>query len=159
MGNWDWSVTLVLLFIGGLLFAIDGLFSTISGWRRLASRFRASETPSGPRIRRQVVKMGSVPEAGVTHMVPSAQGLYLWAGPRYRLFRPPLLIPWTAVSTIGDHRTLCWKRYDLNLADVTTIRISQRAYEILRQFLPAGRALPPNPALHRTGARDVRSGR
>src|SRR2546426_10296744 len=103
MGNWDWSVTLVLLFIGGLLFAIDGLFSTISGWRRLASSFRASETPSGARIRRQAVKMGSVPEAGVTHTGPSAQGLYPWAGPRYRLLRPPFLIPWTAVSAVWHH--------------------------------------------------------
>ncbi len=91
-------------------------------------------------------------------MIPSGQGLYLWAGLLYRLPRRPVLIPWTSITGVREVRELWWKRYELKVADVTTIRISRRAYEAVRPFLLRDNP-PPNITLQRSEARDARLGR
>ncbi len=112
-----------------------GPFSLLSGWRVLAGKFRAGAKPPGPRVRLQVVRVGPIPETGVTNMIPSAQGLYLYVGPLYRSFRPPLLIPWRSIASAREVRELWWKRYEIAVAGVTTIRMSRRAYLILEPFM------------------------
>jgi hypothetical protein len=114
---------------------MDYLFSVQSGWRALAEEFRAGAKPVGLRVRWQVVRFGSIPEAGVTNMIPTTQGLYLYAGLLYRSFRPPLLIPWPLITFAREVRELWWRRYEIAVAGATRIRISHRAYRRLEPFL------------------------
>ena len=148
----------LLLFAAGWL-SLDYIFSLQSGWRTLAQRFPASSKPAGPRIRWQVVRLGPIPETGVTNMIPSPQGLYLDAGMPYRCFRPPILVPWSVVSAAREVRELWWKRYEVPIADVTRIRMSRRAYQAVEPFLARASGAPPNITLQRTEARDARLGR
>jgi hypothetical protein len=138
---------------------LDYIFSLQSGWRTLAERYPASSKPAGPRVRWQVVRLGPIPETGVTNMIPSPQGLYLYAGWLYRCFRSPILVPWSVVSSAREVRELWWKRYELAITDVTRIRMSRRAYQAVEPFLAPAPGGPPNITLQRTEARDARLGR
>jgi len=126
---------LIVLVLVAVWIGVDYLFSVQSGWRVLAARFRAGAKPVGPRVRWQVVRFGLIPEAGVTNMIPTAQGLYLYAGLLYRSFRPPLLVPWSLISLAREVRELWWKRYEIAVAGATRIRMSRRAYRRLEPFL------------------------
>ncbi|HSL48365.1 MAG TPA: hypothetical protein VK878_04810 [Candidatus Deferrimicrobiaceae bacterium] len=128
------AIAAVSLFVVAWI-GVDYVFSVQSGWRLLAETFRAGSKPAGTRVRWQVVRFGPIPEAGVTHMIPTAQGLYLYAGLPYRSFRPPLLIPWPLIGLAREVRELWWKRYELAVAGATRIRMSRRAYRILEPFM------------------------
>jgi len=128
------AILFVILFVAAWI-GVDYLFSAQSGWRALADKFRAGGKPVGPRVRWQVVRFGPIPEAGVTNMIPTAQGLYLYAGLLYRSFRPPLLVPWSLIALAREVRELGWKRYEITVAGATRIRMSGRAYRRLEPFL------------------------
>lgn len=127
-------ILVVLLFVLAWI-GLDYVFSVQSGWRALAEHFRARSRPPGPRVRWQVVRFGPIPETGVTNMIPSPKGLYVYAGLLYRSFRPPLLIPWPLIASVREVRELWWKRYEVTVAGATKIRMSRRAYRILEPFL------------------------
>ena len=56
----------------------------------------------------------------------------------FRLLRPPLLVPWTALQVKRERRILWWRRFTLRTsADVDSV-LSGKAYDLLRPFL-AGR--------------------
>jgi len=123
-------------FFVGLWLGVGALLSQLSGWPRLAQRFRAANRPPGQVLKRQVAKIGLVSEGGVTHMIVSPEGLYLWTNPLFRFLRPPLMIPWTAITGVREARWLWLKMYVLNVADITTIQVSRRALCVLRPYLP-----------------------
>ena len=128
------AILVVFLFVVAWI-GLDYLFSVQSGWRVLAAKFRSGGKPVGPRVRWQVVRFGPIPEAGVTNMIPTAQGLYLYAGVLYRSFRPPLLIPWPLIALAREVRELWWRRYEIAIAGATRIRMSRHAYRRLEPFL------------------------
>jgi hypothetical protein len=97
---------LVVLLFAVAWVGLDYVFSVQSGWRALAAQFPARSRPAGPRVRWQVVRFGPIPEAGVTNMIPTPKGLYIYAGLLYRIFRPPLLIPWTLIALGREVREL-----------------------------------------------------
>ena len=119
------------------------LFAVQSGWRDLAERFPATSRPSGKRVWWQVLRLGRVPDNGSTHMVPSPDGLYLYAGWIYRSFRRPILIPWSQISSPSEVRELWWKRIEVMVPGVTTIRMSRRGYRVIKPFV-ASASEPPN---------------
>lgn len=128
--------------LGVFLFAVawlglDYVLSVQSGWRALAEQFPASSRPAGSRMRWQVVRFGVIPEAGVTNLISSPKGLYVYAGLLYRSFRPPILIPWPVIAVAREVRELWWKRYEVTVAGKTTIRMSRRAYRVIEPFLAA----------------------
>ena len=107
----------------------------------LAEQFPASSRPAGSRMRWQVVRFGAIPEAGVTNLISSPKGLYVYAGLLYRSFRPPILIPWPVIAVAREVRELWWKRYEVTVAGKTTIRMSRRAYRVIEPFLAANDCL------------------
>ena len=127
-----WLVPVILV-AGWLL--VSTLFSFLSGWPALARRFRAASRPSGTRLTRHVARMGQAHENGITGLVVSDSGLYLWTAWPFRLLRPPLLIPWSAIHGARERPMLWWTSYEIDLAGVTWIRITPRAYEVIRPFL------------------------
>lgn len=121
-------------FVGIWLF-ITGLLAVLSGWPSLTQGFRARDKPSGERFSRQVVRVGVVPENGVTNLIVCDEGLYLRAFPLFRLLRPPLLIPWASIRLVR-HRKIFWSdRYELSLANLTTVTVKPRAYQAIQKHL------------------------
>jgi hypothetical protein len=124
-------------FFIGLWLVVGALLGALSGWRTLAQRFRATLRPTGTAIKNQVVSIGKIPEHRVTHMVASEAGLYLWVNPLFRFLHPPLMIPWIGITAVREVKTLWWRTFELNIADVTTISVTRRAHELLRRYLRA----------------------
>ncbi len=120
-------------FIGLWLF-ICAFFAVISGWLSLARDFRAGQRPEGEKVMNQVKRMGVVRENMVTHMIVSESGLYLYASLLFRFLHPPLLIPWSRVRRARKIKTLWWHTYDFDLASITNIRVTQKAYNAISKY-------------------------
>lgn len=128
------------------------LLSALSRWPALARRYPGGPRPEGTRLRGHVGAVGVVPEHNVTGLVLATAGLYLYSHPFFRLGRAPVLLPWAAVRHRGAHRILWQRWHTLDLAGVTTLRVSDRAWQATAPYLQAGSgALLPNEGLHLSG--------
>jgi len=124
----------VLLWIGGLWFT-----AWAGGWRRLAERFgnppsfEGEVTPaSSARIRFFFLYKGTL-DLGVSEM-----GLYLAPRRLYRLFHPPLLIPWTEIQAEMRGRGMwAWSGLHLTFPSVanTTITFYSRELDIVLPYV------------------------
>ena len=114
---------------------MSAFFALSSGWLALADQFHASFRPEGEEVRNQVKQMGTVPERSVTHMIVSEHGLYLYAFFLFRFLHPPLLIPWKDVRLVGEHKTLWWYTCELDIAQITTLSVTRRAYEAMQKYV------------------------
>jgi hypothetical protein len=121
-------------FIGLWLF-MSAFFAFMSGWFSLASHFRAASRPEGQKITSQVKHMGMVPENRVTHMIISEHGLYLYASFLFRFLHPPLLIPWSQVRLVREIKTLWWYTYQLDIGQITTLRVTRSAYDAMQSYV------------------------
>ena len=119
-------VFFVLMWLG-----VGTMLAELSGWPRLARTFPGGARPDGQRLRRQVVKIGSVNENGVTGIVVSAAGLYLDTMFLFRFRRPPVLIPWNLVRPLTERRFLWYRWHELDLGGITTISVRPEAYEAI----------------------------
>jgi hypothetical protein len=127
--------TLPFLFLGLWLF-MSAFFGIVSGWWSLAEHFRARSRPAGQKILGQVKQIGIVPEHLVTSMIASPAGLYLSVNLLFRLFHPPLLIPWSEVHYARKIQTLWWRTYEFDLASITGIKVKQGAYDVICPYKP-----------------------
>jgi hypothetical protein len=130
----SFPIWLPFQFIGLWLF-VCALFAVISGWVFLARRYRATDRPEGKKVRGQVKQIGIVPEREVTHMIVSRSGLYLYESILFRFLHPPLLIPWPDIRLKKEFKTLWWYYYRLNLGSITTITVTRKAYNEMRQHM------------------------
>jgi hypothetical protein len=121
-------------FLGGWLF-VCAIFSVTSGWSTLAQRFRASTRPVGQKLTRQVDKFGFWTEHGVTNMVLAESGLYLYHHVLFRFLHPPLFLPWSEIGCVREVKVLWWRRYEIDLAGVTTIRVQREAHDAISKYL------------------------
>ncbi|HEX2779205.1 MAG TPA: hypothetical protein VHM30_06890 [Gemmatimonadaceae bacterium] len=143
------SPALIALFVVafvGLWLLVGLLLSELSGWASLARRYPGGPRPEGVRLRGQVVGMGAVGEKGVTTLVPTAAGLYLYSHPLFRFRRPPVLVPWSEIRYAGELGFLFWRSIGLDLGPVTRMRVKRDAYQALAPYLEM-----------RVGGRDARS--
>jgi len=129
-GSLGFLVYFVALWVG-----VTALLGVLSGWPTLAKQFRAAARPSGTRLIGHVFRIGLVPEGRVTGLVVAAQGLYLWTLWPFRLLRPPLLIPWTALQVRRERRILWWRRFTFGTSAGVDIVLSGKAYDAIRPFL------------------------
>jgi hypothetical protein len=121
----------------GMWLAIGALFAQMSGWSELANEFPGKFRPEGPRLRRQVVKLGSVNENGVTTLVLSTAGLFLESIFLFRFRRPPVLVPWPALRYLGERRFLWQRWHEFDLGGITTIGVKTKAYDAIARFASA----------------------
>ena len=122
-------------FVIGLWLFMSAFFAVSSGWLALAGRFRTPFRPKGEKVANQVKQVGTVPERSVTQMIVSEHGLYLYAFFLFRFLHPPLLIPWKEVRLVGEHKTLWWYTYELDLGQITTLSVTRRAYEAMQKYV------------------------
>ena len=78
----------------------------MSGWRRLAERFHHPKPFEGSYYRFQTAHMTGVRFGGVLEIGVGETGLYLVPMILFRLFHPPLLIPWSELRAAPVKRFL-----------------------------------------------------
>ena len=115
--------------------ATSSILAFLSGWQSLARRFRAVAVPTGTRYSNQVTAVGWISQCGVTNVIISQDGLYLYVNPFFRFLHPPVLIPWADVTLVGNRRFLWSSRYTLSLGSLTTITLSERVFVELARFI------------------------
>lgn len=133
-----------------LWLSISTLLAVLGGWISLAKHFRAEQPVRGERFRFVSGSMGSrvlpVSFGNCLSVVVGDAGFGLSMFFLFRLFSPPLLIPWGAVKSVESKRVL-WSRYTvIRLHDHwPIISIRGAAGEGIRQaFERVGRRLKPS---------------
>jgi hypothetical protein len=134
-------VAFPIVFVGMWLF-IAVLLSEVRGWSRLAREFPGGPRPAGRRLYRQVMGMGLVGENGVTTLIPTSEGLYLYSNFLFRFRRPPVFVPWRDIRNDGERGMRWWRNVVLELGGVTTLRIRAKAFPILEPYLAQRRNEP-----------------
>jgi hypothetical protein len=132
----SWTPFFFLLLVAGGWLLMWLIVAHVSGWPRLARRFRCRSDPDGPHFCWQVARCGNVNDNGATFMVVSADGLHLYANPLFRVGRPPLLIPWAAIRYLGERHFLWWRLYDLELGGDVVLRVRGKAFDAMECYLP-----------------------
>ncbi|MER3440072.1 MAG: hypothetical protein C4296_01675 [Gemmataceae bacterium] len=117
------------------------IMAHLSGWARLAGRYRATYRPQGPFWTIVAGAIGWCGYKGLELCVAS-EGLYLEAPFILRPWHPPLLIPWSdlRVEAVTDK----WWRRSLHLAvgdpPVARLRLPLKVADAIEQFLHTHKA-------------------
>jgi len=101
------------LYFVGLWIVIMLLLSLLSGWRSLAGQFRASTPPDGDRFRFTSGSIGfwffPVSYSNCLTVTVGHGGIHLAMFLPFRLFHPPLFIPWAMIETAVGKRFLFYR--------------------------------------------------
>ena len=109
-----------------------------SGWRALAQRFRA-RGPFEGRVRRfRHGAFGAINYNGILVVGFNREGIYLAVFGPYRLFTPPLLIPWSNVKSIRKKRVFFWDKAIIRFREPAglTLTIAWKLADEARDFIP-----------------------
>lgn len=105
-----------LVFFAGLWTAISFFIAWQSGWSELARRCRgAAEPPPGERRRWASASLDGVAFRSCLNFVAGETGLYVRPTVPFRLFLPPLLIPWSDIRFLALTSTLGIRRASFRL--------------------------------------------
>jgi hypothetical protein len=96
----DFPYGFAVLF-AGMWIGLSFLLSRMSGWHELAERYRAAAEPAGERLIWNSAQVGAVSFRSCLNMNLSSSGFYMSPSLMFRLFMPPLLIPWSDVRFEG----------------------------------------------------------
>ncbi len=103
-----------------LFLGISTILSFLGGWASLATHYRATQAATGERFRFVSGSMGSrffpVNYGSCLFVSVSEQGLHLSVLFPFRLFSPPLFLPWSQIEAVEN------KRYFFRDATVINIR-------------------------------------
>lgn len=107
------------------------LIGHLSGWQRLAQRYRATTPVSGRRWRWQYGSIGWVGYNGVLILTANAEGLFMEVFWPFSLGHPRLLIPWhefrdAEVTTFFFRRQV---KAHIGFPTVATVRLPARVFE------------------------------
>jgi hypothetical protein len=88
----------------GIWAGISYLMSRLSGWRSLAERYRTGGAPDGERLTWTSGQLGGVSFRSCLNLALGPSGLFIAPALPFRLFMPPLLVPWNEVRFEGFTR-------------------------------------------------------
>jgi hypothetical protein len=94
------------LFFAGTWVGVSALLSRLSGWSALAERYPAADEPEGERVVWTSAQLGGVSFRSCLNATLAASGLYLVPARLFRLFMPPILIPWSDIRFEGFTKVL-----------------------------------------------------
>jgi hypothetical protein len=124
-------------FFAGMWTGVSYLLSRLSGWSALAERYRTGAAPAGERLPWMSARIGSVSFRSCLNATLAPAGLHLVPLLPFRLFMPPLLIPWTEIRFEGFSRYFFNEFACFRLgAQGPVFAVFQRKGERLRAFLP-----------------------
>jgi hypothetical protein len=89
-----------------LWLVVTAMVAYTSGWPGLAERFRATQPASGERFRFVSGSMGPASFGSCLFVTVGETGLHLSILFAFRFCCPPLFIPWSAVESVEEKRSL-----------------------------------------------------
>jgi hypothetical protein len=127
-----------LVFFAGMWIGVSFFLSYISGWRTLAPRYPAAAEPAGERLLWNSAEVGDVSFRSCLNMTLSAAGLYMVPSLPFRLFMPPMLIPWSGVRFEGSRKFLFFESSCFRLGgdDGPVLSVRRSAGARFRPYLP-----------------------
>ena len=113
MSELFWPIAIILVCVIGWI-AFSHLISYLSGWRKLAETYPATQPFIGEWIRPWAVSMGwGVNYNGLISIGTDSAGIYLSVFFIFRPGHPPLFIPFEEISGTGKR---AWRTMWLNMA-------------------------------------------
>jgi hypothetical protein len=122
------------------------LLSRVSGWARLARRFRSDSRFPGPAWGWQSARMA--PLCNYNHCLTfgaNASGLYMSIMLLFRIGSPPLLIPWPEVTVWRRRKILFFRFVELRLGSEEQVALLVRASLADSLQSAAGSSWPVEP--------------
>jgi len=109
-----------------------------SGWGRLAERYKTDEAFTGTRI--GIISAG-INRANYNNSLIlkyNEDGIYLKTMLIFRLFHPPLLIPWSEIKEVTDMKLLFFKFKMLSIGEpaAAVIKLRESTYNKLKDAAP-----------------------
>ncbi len=132
---------IILIIIGFIVFFcalwifITFLISRTGSWHQLSKTYTTSYIPPKEKIiKRQLGKIGIARYKFSLTIAFTDQGLYLSVNKAFRLFHPPLLIPW---NKIKNPRKSADIPYRYVVVDVNGIKVSlaEKHYDLIMKYL------------------------
>ena len=104
------------------------------GWADLVEKFKMREKFSGKRIGLISVSINFVNYQNCVILKYDEKGMYLNLLIFFRLFYPPVYIPWTEIKDVRDKEIFLIKTTELIIGDpfVTTIKLRTRTWDKVR---------------------------
>jgi hypothetical protein len=112
---------------------------SLGGWRQLATQYRATSLPVDANTSSlSYAKMGWADYKNVIRAGACQEGLVLKVFFLFRLFHPPLLIPWSAVGSIQSSTSFWSTTYsiDLDAGDMTSVEFRFTSSALLAELRP-----------------------
>lgn len=125
------------ILFAGMWTGISYLLSRLSGWRALAERYRTGAAPEGKRLAWTSGRIGSVSFRSCLNLTLAPAGLFIVPLLPFRLFMPPLLIPWSEIRFAGFTKMFFVEFSCFRLSDQGPVyAVFRRTGEHFRPFLP-----------------------
>lgn len=132
-----WEAYFAIALIPGFFAGVLVVIAKLSGWTKLAERFRADREPDdGTCFRGQFFRIGWCDYNGCTTIRVSSEGLYLAVWPIF-VGHAPLLIPWSALRVVEERRRR-WFPVALVVVDQppAKMQLPLRVVDAARTWLP-----------------------
>ena len=113
------------------------LLALLSGWRRLAKHYRVAGPLEGDDFYMQGIRLGAVFYSGCVKLKRTPVGLNIALLPVFSLWHPPLLIPWTELTYVGQRHGLFGTYVDASVGEPSLAKIRFPAH-----VLPPGSVIP-----------------
>jgi hypothetical protein len=106
-----WLLAGFPLYFAALWCGIIFLLSRVGGWHRLAQSFQATSQPTGRKFSMASASLGGTNYNNCLTTVVANEGFFMQPWLPFRMFHPPLLIPWNAFSPFQERKLLWSKLY------------------------------------------------
>ncbi len=111
--------------------AVVWLISQLSGWNRLAQRYRARQSATGKRWAWQYGLIGWAGYNGVLILTANAEGLFMEVFWLFGIGHPRLFIPWREFHQVR-RKDFLWRhqvRANIGLPTLATVRLPAAVFE------------------------------
>lgn len=125
------AVCFPVIFVG-LWLAVCFLLGTMSGWLRLATRYKQIVEYKGASFHASG-RIGLVNYNNVLHLGADEEHLYLSVMFLFKAGHPALMIPWTAIE-VSKHRGFFFQYVRLRIDDAVTVTLHARHLKPLQHL-------------------------
>jgi len=123
---------------------LSWLLSRISGWHRLASRYRSTQTIDGETAALRTARIGPVNYHSCVRFRINTEGLGISVASPFRLGHPPLFIPWNEFHHVAEDGMMYSQKAKASIGTPTVVRVTLPGW--VRYRMPAS-LRPENPSL------------
>lgn len=116
-----WTYLLLIPFVWC---GLSWLLSRLSGWHRLAVRYRRTEPINGESAALRSGKIGPVTYHSSLRFQINEEGLGISVGLLLRMGHPPLFIPWKEFHRVSEDDLMYSHRVKASIGDPALIRIT-----------------------------------